>query len=68
MPWPYALAHAVFRGEALLPPSSDPEDELDWKAGRLWPTMASSIEPAEIEAESPSGKFGFMARHLQQVA
>jgi len=31
---------------------SDPEDELDWKAGRLWPTMASSIEPAEIEAET----------------
>ena len=28
---------------------SDPEDELDWKAGQLWPTMASSIEPAEIE-------------------
>jgi hypothetical protein len=31
---------------------SDPEDELDWKAGRLWPTMASSIEPAEIEVET----------------
>ena len=30
----------------------DPEDELDWKAGQLWPTMASSIEPAEIEAET----------------
>ena len=25
---------------------------FDWKAGRLWPTMASSIEPAEIEAET----------------
>ena len=31
---------------------SDPEDELDWKAGQLWPTMASSIEPAEIEVET----------------
>jgi hypothetical protein len=31
---------------------SDPEDELDWKAGRLWPAMASSIEPAEIEVET----------------
>src|SRR4029434_10359640 len=31
---------------------SDPEDELDWKAGRLWPTMAPSIEPAEIEVET----------------
>jgi hypothetical protein len=31
---------------------SDPEDELEWKAGRLWPTMASSIEPAEIEVET----------------
>ena len=31
---------------------SDPEDELDWKAGQLWPKMASSIEPAEIEAET----------------
>jgi hypothetical protein len=31
---------------------SDPEDELDWKAVRLWPTMASSIEPAEIEVET----------------
>jgi hypothetical protein len=30
----------------------DPEDELDWKAGILWPKMASSIEPAEIEAET----------------
>jgi hypothetical protein len=29
---------------------SDPEDELDRKAGLLWPTMA--IEPAEIEAET----------------
>ncbi len=37
---------------------SDPEDELDWKAGRLWPTMASSIEPAEIEVET------FLARRL----
>jgi hypothetical protein len=31
---------------------SDPEDELDWKAGQLWPKMASSIEPAEIELET----------------
>ena len=31
---------------------SDPEDELDWKAGQLWPKMASSIEPAEIEVET----------------
>ena len=31
---------------------SDPEDELEWKAGRLWPTMAPSIEPAEIEVET----------------
>jgi hypothetical protein len=31
---------------------SDSEDELDWKAGQLWPKMASSIEPAEIEAET----------------
>lgn len=31
---------------------SDPEDDLEWKAGRLWPTMASSIEPAEIEVET----------------
>jgi hypothetical protein len=31
---------------------SDPEDELDWKAGRLWSDMASSIEPAEIEVET----------------
>ena len=31
---------------------SDPEDELEWKAGRLWPTMASSIEPAELEVET----------------
>jgi hypothetical protein len=30
----------------------EPEDELDWKAGVLWPKMASSIEPAEIEAET----------------
>lgn len=31
---------------------SDPEDELDWKAGKLWPTMASSISQAEIEVET----------------
>src|SRR5947207_1428427 len=31
---------------------SDPEDELEWKAGRLWPTMAPSIEPTEIEVET----------------
>jgi hypothetical protein len=31
---------------------SDPEDELEWKAGRLWPTMAPSIEPAEIQVET----------------
>jgi hypothetical protein len=31
---------------------SDSEDELDWKAGRLWPTMASSVKPAEIEVET----------------
>ena len=31
---------------------SDPEDELDWKAGVLWPEMAPSIKPAEIEAET----------------
>jgi hypothetical protein len=30
---------------------SDPEDELERKALRLWPTMASSIKPAEIEVE-----------------
>ena len=32
--------------------SSDPEDELDRKAGLLWPSMASSIKPAEIETET----------------
>jgi len=31
---------------------SDPESELDWKVGRLWTTMASSINPAEIEVET----------------
>jgi hypothetical protein len=31
---------------------SDPEDELEWKAGRLWATMAPSIEPTEIEIEA----------------
>ena len=31
---------------------SDPEDELDWKAGVLWPKMAPSIKPAEVEAET----------------
>ena len=25
---------------------------FDWKAGRLYPTMASSIKPAEIEVET----------------
>ena len=31
---------------------SDPEDELEWKAGRLWATMARSIEQTEIEVET----------------
>jgi hypothetical protein len=31
---------------------SDSENELDWKAGQLWPTMATSIKPAEIEVET----------------
>jgi hypothetical protein len=43
---------------------SDPEDEIEWKAGRLWSTMASSIEPAEIEVET------FLARQpdLDRIA
>jgi hypothetical protein len=43
---------------------SDPEDELDFKVLRLWPTMAPSIEPAEIDIET------FLARQtdLESIA
>jgi hypothetical protein len=43
---------------------SDPEDELEWKAERLWATMAPSIEPIEIEIEA------FLARQpdLDRIA
>src|SRR4051812_15461955 len=48
MPWPYALAHTVFRGEALLPPFALHEDGSS--SGCVAPTV---LQGCSLISRSP---------------